>query len=99
MFIWSRYFTRTWRDSLGRSNLFFLDKISHVNIGGWQVLRGRLDWEELENQIYRKFVECLKSNIQTCLVCITLTVAALTKLFNPVLVPTREIIQHLTLKT
>ena len=70
--------------------------LDHLDITEQQLLRGRLDWEELKKQIYQKFFECEKSNIQTCLGCVSTiqtrfgcvsTIAtALTKFFNPVLV-------------
>lgn len=76
----------------------FLDKISHLDIGGRRVLRWRLDWEELENQIYKKFILCIKSNIQTHLGCVTPIVTALTKFFNHVFVPNLNHRTYLTHK-
>lgn len=76
----------------------FLDKISHLDIGGRRVLRWRLDWEELENQICKKFILCIKSNIQTHLGCVTPIVTALTKFFNHVFVPNLNHRTYLTHK-
>lgn len=71
----------------------FSDKIIHLNIGG----RLRLEWEKLKNWIYKRFVEFVKSKIQTCLDFVYPIVAALTKLFNPVLVP--HLMNHTTYLT
>ena len=93
IFIWSRYTIRFCRESVEKDLSIFLDKIFHLNIGGWL----RLEWEKLENWLYKRFVEFVKVNIQTCLGFVSLIASALTKLFDPVLVP--NLMEHTTYPT
>ena len=72
----------------------FLEKISHLDIGGRRELRGRLDWEELQNRIYKRFVTSVKHNIENHLGCVSPLIKALTNFFNPVLVP--NLLNHST---
>ena len=71
----------------------FWDKIIHLNIGE----RLSLEWEKLENWIYKRSVEFVKSDIQTCFGFVSPIVAALTKLFNPALLP--NLMNHTTYLT
>lgn len=71
-----------------------MDKNSNLDIERRRELRGRLDWKELEYEIYNRFARSVKSNIQTCLGCVSPIVTALTIFFNLVLVS--NLINHIT---
>ena len=68
----------------------FSDKIIHLNIGG----QLKLEWQKVENWIYKRFVELTKSNIETCLRFVSPIVAVVTELFNLVFVP--NLMKHTT---
>ena len=67
----------------------FSNKIIHLNIGG----QLKLEWQKVENWIYKRFVELTKSNIETCLGFVS-PIVVVKELFNIVFVP--NLMNHTT---